>query len=261
MCFVAVSLGIHPEFPLIIAANRDEYFSRPAEPLARWPGWPTVIAGRDLTGGGTWLGLSQTGRFAALTNCRTDTVSAKPGSRSRGTIVKDFLRGTGDLLSDVESGALAGRPDYGGFNLIAGTASKVSILSNAAQFHTSETSGVFVLSNCPPDVQWPKTRIGAERFSALLQSPGKAENLKTALFGFLANPEPMETAADERDDRSGTQPPERVVFVRGSQYGTRASSVVLVNHNQHAAFFERTFDAQGQLVLESVEYLDLGGST
>jgi len=71
----------------------------------------------------------------------------------------------------------------------------------------------------------------------------------------------METAADERDDRSGTQPLERVVFVRGNQYGTRASSVVLVNHNQHAAFFERTFDAQGQLVLETVEYLDLGRST
>lgn len=258
MCFVAVALGIHAEFPLIIAANRDEYFSRPAEPLARWSGSPTVIAGRDLTGGGTWLGLSQEGRFAALTNCRTDTVSAKPGSLSRGTIVKDFLLGTGDVLSDVESGALAGRPDYGGFNLIAGTASKVSILSNAAQFHTSETSGVFVLSNCPPDVQWPKTRIGAERFSALLQSPGKAEKLKAALFGFLANPEPVASAADGRDDSLGTQPLERVIFVRGSQYGTRASSVVLVNHNQHAAFFERTFDAQGRLMLESVEYLDLG---
>tara|TARA_Y100000588_G_scaffold303940_1_gene326587 strand:- start:285 stop:1070 length:786 start_codon:yes stop_codon:yes gene_type:complete len=261
MCFVAVSLGIHPEFPLIIAANRDEYFSRPTEPLARWPGWPTVIAGRDLTGGGTWLGLSQAGRFAALTNCRTDAVSAKPGSLSRGTIVKDFLLGAGDVLSDVESGVLAGRSDYGGFNLIAGTASNVSILSNAAQFHASETSGVFVLSNCPPDVEWPKTQIGAKRFSELLQSQGKGENLESALFGFLANPEPMESAADERDDNPGAQLLERVVFVRGSQYGTRASSVVLVNHNQHAVFFERTFDAQGQLVLESVEYLDFGRST
>jgi uncharacterized protein with NRDE domain len=260
MCFVAVALGIHTEFPLIIAANRDEYFSRPAEPLARWSGRPTVIAGRDLTGGGTWLGLSQEGRFAALTNCRTGTVSAKPGSLSRGTIVKDFLLGAGDVLSNVESGALAGRSDYGGFNLIAGTASKVSILSNAAQFHTSATSGVFVLSNCPPDMEWPKTRIGAKRFSGLLQSPGKTENLKTALFGFLANPKPVESAADGRDESLGTQPPERVVFVRGSQYGTRASSVVLVNRNQHAAFFERTFGAQGQLVLESVEYLDLGRS-
>ena len=90
MCFVAVALGVSKNFPLILAANRDEFFSRPAEPMTRWTENPGIIAGRDLSAGGTWLGLSQEGRFAALTNCGTDTVSRKPGTVSRGMIVRDF---------------------------------------------------------------------------------------------------------------------------------------------------------------------------
>ena len=163
MCFVAVALGISKNFPLILAANRDEIFSRPAEPMTRWVESPSVIAGRDLSAGGTWLGLSQEGRFAALTNSGTATASRNLNAVS-GNDRKDFLLGQPETLRDIETGALADQPGYGGFNLIAGTLSKVSILSNVSSFHRSENSGVFVLSNCPPNIEWPKTRLGAIRF-------------------------------------------------------------------------------------------------
>lgn len=259
MCFVAVALGISKNFPLIVAANRDEVFSRPAEPLTRWTDTPAVIAGRDLSAGGTWLGLSQEGRFAALTNCGTASVSRKPGTLSRGIIVKDFLLGHDDTLRDIESGALADRSDYGGFNLIAGTSSKVSILSNATSFHSSETSGVFVLSNCPPHVQWPKTRVGEIRFSELLgfsERSGGKEGLKNVLFEFLGDSTPVESSTGVSDDSALSNPFERVVFVSGSYYGTRASSVIMVDQHGHAVFYERTFDSHGQLVLETEERLE-----
>ena len=260
MCFVAVALGIRKNFPLILAANRDEVFSRPTEPMTRWTESPSIIAGRDLSAGGTWLGLSQEGRFAALTNCGTATVSKKSGTLSRGMIVKDFLLGQDDILRDIESGALADRSGYGGFNLIAGTPSKVSILSNVSSFHKLETSGVFVLSNCPPHIQWPKTRIGAIRFSEvlrLLDESGGKEELKNSLFDFLVDSTPTESSAEARDDDTLSSRLERVVFVRGTYYGTRSSSVIIVDQHGQATFCERTFDDVGQLVSENEERITL----
>ena len=260
MCFVAVALGISKNFPLVLAANRDEIFSRPAEPMTRWVESPSVIAGRDLSAGGTWLGLSQEGRFAALTNSGTATVSRKPGTVSRGMIVKDFLLGQPDTLRDIETGALADHPGYGGFNLIAGTLSKVSILSNVSSFHRWQNSGVFVLSNCPPNIEWPKTRVGATRFSEMLSvsdTSGAKEALKNSLFEFLADSTPVESSTQARDGDALSSALERVVFVRGSHYGTRASSVILVDQHGQAAFYERTFNGHSQLVLESEERIQI----
>ncbi len=260
MCFVAVALGISKNFPLILAANRDEVFSRPAEPMTRWIESPSVIAGRDLSAGGTWLGLSQEGRFAALTNCGTAAVSRKSGTLSRGMIVKDFLLGQPDTLRDTETGALADQPGYGGFNLIAGTLAKVSILSNVSSFHRSEHSGVFVLSNCPPNIEWPKTRLGAIRFSEVLSlsdTSGGKEELKNSLFDFLADSTPVTPSTEARGDDALSSTLQRVIFVRGSHYGTRASSVIIVDQHGQAAFYERTFNAHSQLALESEERIQI----
>jgi len=260
MCFVAVALGVSKNFPLILAANRDEVFSRPAEPMTRWVESPSVIAGRDLSAGGTWLGLSQEGRFAALTNSGTATASRKPGTLSRGMIVKDFLLGHPDTLRDIETGALAERSGYGGFNLIAGTLSKVSILSNVSSFHRSQSSGVFVLSNCPPNIEWPKTRVGATRFSEVVRfsdTSGGEEELKNSLFEFLADSTPVEPSTEAGDDVALSSTLQRVVFVRGTHYGTRASSVIIVDQHGQAAFHERTFNGHSQLVLENEEHIQI----
>ena len=257
MCFVAVALGVHPDFPLIVAANRDEYFVRPTEPLARWPGSPVVAAGRDLTAGGTWLGLSEDGRFAALTNCRTDTISSAPGTISRGAIVRDFLQGHGAVVDAVASGTLAHQSGYGGFNLIAGTPSKLSILSNATRTFAEETSGVFVLSNCPPQIQWAKTRVGRIRFSETLSPIGDVGDLKDALFQLLADTQPLEAVSDLTHDESPLRLVQNLIFVKGVEYGTRASSVILIDRNWRAAFFERTFDHLGGLAGEKAVHLNL----
>ncbi|HCK76591.1 MAG TPA: hypothetical protein DHW07_05550 [Gammaproteobacteria bacterium] len=257
MCFVAVALGVHPEFPLILAANRDEYFARATEPLACWRTSPAIAAGRDLSAGGTWLGLSQEGRFAALTNCRTKTVSSMPGSKSRGTIVRDFLLGHEVMLEAVATGTLAHHSAYGGFNLIAGTPFRISILSNATKTHTQETSGVFVLSNCPPESQWAKTRVGQGRFSETLSSALSEEDLKDELFLLLSDAQPLEVSSDPSEDDNPLRLVQNLIFVKGVEYGTRASSVILIHRDRHAVFFERTFDNLGGLVAETAVDLNL----
>ena len=241
MCFVAVALRFHPEFPLVVAANRDEYFSRPAELLTRWLSAPTIAAGRDLTAGGTWLGLSVDGRFAALTNCRTESVSSAPGALSRGAIVRDFLLGHEAIVNAVASGALVHQSGYGGFNLIAGTSSKVSILSNATKTYSEESSGVFVLSNCVTQIQWPKVQIGKIRFTETLRSASH----------------PLEAVSSPTQDEDPLRLIQRSIFVKGVEYGTRASSVIVIDHKGCASFFERTFNNGGSRISENVVQLSL----
>ena len=175
-------------------------------------------------------------------------------------IVKDFLLGQPDALRDTETGALADQPGYGGFNLIAGTLSKVSILSNVSSFHRSENSGVFVLSNCPPNIEWPKTRLGAIRFSEVLgpldTSRGR-EELKNSLFELLANSTPVAPSTKALGDDALSSTLQRVIFVKGSRYGTRASSVIIVDQHGQAAFYERTFNGHSQLVLEKEKRIQI----
>jgi uncharacterized protein with NRDE domain len=261
MCFVAVALRFHPEFPLVVAANRDEYFSRPAELLTRWSSAPTIVAGRDLTAGGTWLGLSEDGRFAALTNCRTGSVSSAPGALSRGAIVRDFLLGHDAIVNAVASGALVHQSGYGGFNLIAGTPSKISILSNATKTYSEESSGVFVLSNCVPQIQWPKTRIGKIRFTETVRSAVGIEDLKENLFTLLADSHALEAVSDPTQDDDPPRLIQRLIFVKGVEYGTRASSVIVIDRKGCASFFERTFNSQGSRVSENAVQLNLKRGT
>ena len=257
MCFVAVALGSHPEFPLIVAANRDEYFARPTELLKRWPGSPAVAAGRDLTAGGTWLGLSEDGRFAALTNCRAGTVSSAPGVVSRGAIVRDFLLGNEAVVAAVVNGDLAHQSGYGGFNLIAGTPSKIFILSNATKTWSEESSGVFVLSNCPPQIQWPKTRVGQARFTETISLADGIKDLKENLFALLSDAQPLEAVSATTEGDDPLQLIQSLIFVKGAEYGTRASSVIIINSKGCASFFERTFDRGGSRASENVVHLNL----
>ncbi|MGE4660216.1 MAG: NRDE family protein [Arenicellales bacterium] len=257
MCFVAAALGLHPEFPLIVAANRDEYFVRPTQSLGRWSGSPVIVAGRDLTAGGTWLGLSEDGRFAALTNCRTETVSSKPGALSRGTIVRDFLLGRRNVVDAVANGTLASQSDYGGFNLIAGTINQISILCNATQAFSQATSGCFVLSNIPPQGQWPKIQVGRERFSEAIALTTELDALKNRLFSLLADSRPVEGSSDSPKGESLPEIVQKVIFVRGPDYGTRASTVILIDRKKQAHIFEKTFDNKGCCDGENTVHLEL----
>jgi len=234
MCLIALAWQAHPDYPLLVAANRDEFYARPTAPARFWEDAPDVLAGRDLKEGGTWMGLTRQGRFAALTNVREPGVA--PGRLSRGLLVAGFLNGTGtplDYLADV-----AARGDaFGGFNLIVGDHENLAIYNNRnGQPPRALEPGVHAVSNAELDTPWPKVIKLRAGFAATLPDPGP-EQLLNLLYD--------DTPADDNTlpDTGVGAIMERVLsacFIRSPLYGTRASTVVMVGHKR-ACFIEQTF--------------------
>jgi uncharacterized protein with NRDE domain len=243
MCFIAVAVAVHPSFPFVVAANRDETFDRPAAPLAFWETHPQLAAGRDLFAGGTWLGLTREGRFAALTNCRTENVSPKPGDQSRGILVRDYLLDHLETRTAIDARSIRTLLGYGGFNLVAGTTSKLNLLCNATGFSSVCSQGLMTLSNTPPENQWPKTQQGKIEFSRILKQSPDHGILVARLFDFLRDPRPLSSGLEDSlvHTKEGHQ---RVLFVEGVAYGTRASSVILIDRRGRVTFQERSFDSE-----------------
>jgi uncharacterized protein with NRDE domain len=250
MCFIAVAVAVHPSFPFVVAANRDEIFDRPATPLTFWEAHPQLAAGRDLLGGGTWLGLTREGRFAALTNCRTENVSPKPGDQSRGVLVRDYLLNHLETRTAIDTRSIETLRGYGGFNLIAGTTSELNLLCNATGFSSVCSQGLMTLSNTPPEHQWPKTRQGKIEFSKILEQSPDHGTLVARLFDLLRDPRPLATGSEDSivDSKERHQ---RVLFVEGVAYGTRASTVILIDRRGRVTFQERSFDNEANCFDES----------
>jgi len=166
MCLIAFAWRAHPRSRLIVAANRDEYFGRPAAPAAFWDDHPNVLAGRDLEAGGTWLGVTLDGRFAALTNYR-NPADMKTGAPSRGALVSDFLTGRAapeDYARQLEKRAM----DYNGFSLLVADAQSMFFFSNRGGPATRVAPGVHGLSNHLLDTSWPKVEKAKAKLAALL---------------------------------------------------------------------------------------------
>ena len=204
MCLIAIAHGASPKFPLVIAANRDEFYARPTRPAHAWEDDPRVVGGRDLRAGGSWLALRPGGRFAAITNVRG---AGREGGPSRGGLVTDFVRGDASPLDYAHS--IRGE-EYAGFHLIVGDGEIVH-LSNAGVIGTIE--GVFAISNAPPGAEWEKTTIARDFLSDALKRNDDDEALANDLLHFLSTP------------RGG--PIEREIFVRTPVYGTRSSTVIV----------------------------------
>jgi len=153
MCLIIIAIDIHPQYPLVIAANRDEYYHRPTAPLAFWDDMPDVLAGRDLAGGGTWLGISRTGRLAAVTNYR-DPAHQDPEARSRGLLITHFLAGS--IPADVYfKNLIDAGENYNGFNLVAGDMGRLWWMSNISKEIKKLTPGISGISNRLLDTPWP----------------------------------------------------------------------------------------------------------
>jgi uncharacterized protein with NRDE domain len=238
MCLIVVGLDAAARYPFLVAANRDEQHARPAEAAAWWP--QRVLGGRDLTAGGTWLAVDARGRFAAVTNIRDAQRPA--GLRSRGSLVADFL------LEDVPAARYAERAvrdglRFGAFNLLLFDGRELHFASNrtaAARLG----AGLHAFSNAPPGTEWPKTSSALTGAEQLLPDPAPLE----PLFELLA-----------RRDHSGPAElrHQRTHFVVGPTYGTRCSTIVLVDSRGELTFAERTFDATGTLVGERRESFEL----
>lgn len=249
MCIILFAYRAHPRYRLILAANRDEDYARPTARAAFWEDEAEILAGRDLERGGTWLGVTERGRFAAVTNFR-DASAQKKEATSRGQLVSDFLRGVvspANYLAEVAAASDA----YNGFNLIAGDARTLCYHSNRAPGVKDLEPGVYGLSNHLLDTPWPKVLKGKHALSALVNEG--AEVSREALFEILADDA---RAEDARLPQTGISLEyERAlspVFIRTPVYGTRSSTLLLIESDDSITFIERTFEAAGVRATDAV---------
>lgn len=221
MCLTVFAYQTDPEYPLIFASNRDEFYDRPAQHATFWYDYPTLLAGRDLKAGGTWLGLTKDHRFAAITNYR-DMTSTKKDAPSRGDIVTNYL--TSDKPAPVFLDELHRRADlYNGFNLIAGTTDKLWYYSNQKKVVEEIEPGIHTLSNAFLNTPWPKTEKAKRFFTNILDSDRSNEKL----FEILRD---KERFPNHLLPSTGLSPDmERVVssiFITSENYGTRCSTII-----------------------------------
>ena len=243
MCLILLAFDSHPDYSLIVAANRDEFYDRPTAPAEFWPDAPHVLAGRDLQAGGTWLGIDRSGRFAAVTNYRQGT-REPTAARSRGHLVSGFLTSEAapiEYLRQVERD----RGRYNGFNLLVGDPGSLGYCSNRGGTPRMVNPGVYGLSNHLLDTAWPKVVTGKSALEALVRQ-SQAE-LVHELFDLLAD---RTRPADDLLPRTGiTGEWERLLssaFIASETYGTRSSTVVLVGRDGGIVFVERSFGAAGK---------------
>jgi uncharacterized protein with NRDE domain len=244
MCLIAFALDAHPAYRLVVAANRDEFYARPTAPAAWWGDAPGVLAGRDLREGGTWMGVTRTGRFAAVTNYRDPGLAQKAGAPSRGALVADFLRGSGDAESYLRQ--LQERTtEYNGFNLLAGDEGGLFYLSNRAEGVRRLEPGVYGLSNALLDTPWPKVlRARSAMADALAVADG--DGWDAMLWEALADR--VIAADDSLPDTGVGAERERLLsppFIRTEVYGTRASTVLTIARDGAVRLVERSV-APGQ---------------
>lgn len=243
MCLILFAHRIHADYPLVLAANRDENYARPTQPAGFWDDTPRIYAGRDLEVGGTWLGINRAGAFGAVTNFR-DGNAARHSTRSRGELVADYLRA--DQLPAAyirEIGTRAG--EYNGFNLLVGNPGEMHWLSNRSTAPAIVAPGVHGLSNHLLDTPWPKVELGKQRLAALLDR--RKDELTEGLFELLAE---RTLAPDDSLPQTGVGlARERVLspaFIASTVYGTRASTVLLIDKRGNVTFIERSYTAGGE---------------
>ena len=253
MCLAVIALDAHHRYALVVAANRDEYHARPAAAAAWWDA--TLLAGRDLEAGGTWLGVTRAGRFALLTNVR-EPHRIDRDAPSRGTLVPAVLTDPspvpGALATARERGAR-----HNGFNLIAGSADTAAWTSNRAERVVELAPGVHGLSNALLDAPWPKVVRTEAAVSAWLAA---TRDDPEPLFDALAD---RATAPDTALPSTGVQLDwERRLsapFIVSEGYGTRSSTVVTIDRAGHVNFIERSFDPSGRRCGEVVYRFDVAG--
>ncbi|KAB7709114.1 hypothetical protein F9802_03105 [Bacillus aerolatus] len=248
MCLINFHFQQHEKYKLVVAANRDEFFNRPTQKAHFWEDEPGILAGRDLEKMGTWLGISKTGRFAALTNFRDPSEKAE-GKRSRGELVRSFLT---DAISPEQfmHELKKQKDEYPGFNLLAGTGEKLWCYNNRQNDLQSVAPGTHSLSNALLNSPWPKSEKGKARLDECLHN--EADDLADCLFSFLQD---TKVAADEDLPTTGVSLEwERKLsplFIAGEDYGTRSSTVLLIDRLNNVSFAERTY-LQGSLAAEKV---------
>ncbi len=256
MCLLFFAYDCHPTYSLILAANRDEYYNRPTAAAHFWETNPGVLAGRDLQMLGTWMGITRSGHFAALTNFR-DPSAQIIGPESRGRLVSNFLC----LNESPEKYMLEvakKRTLYNPFNLIVGDSSKLLYLNKQSTKALEIKPGIYGLSNHFLDTPWPKVQKSKQALANCIENKTVID--PQGLFEILAD---TELAQDHELPKTGiSHELERFlssIYIQGADYGTRSSTVLLIDRNHHVIYREKSYEpGQGQCVEVNHEFdLDL----
>ncbi len=236
MCLIVFAWQSHAQFPLILVANRDEYYRRPSAGAHFWEENPAILGGRDLQAGGTWLGVRRDGRWTAVTNYREGEAATAP--QSRGELTRQFLLAEASA-ADYAVEAIHDGDLYGGFNLLLGDDEQLLYCSNRQPHPIHLEPGIYSLSNHLLDSPWPKAIHAREALAALICTPNPEPE---ALLSCLQRDTPY---ADELLPNTGVgielerllSPP----FIRSENYGTRSTTVLMKNLEGDISLLEQNY--------------------
>jgi uncharacterized protein with NRDE domain len=238
MCLIFFAINHHPDYKLIIAANRDEFYQRNTAPAHFWNDNPNILGGRDLEAAGTWMAMSKTGKISMVTNYR-DPANINPKAPSRGQLVSDYLTNgaaPNDYLEQLAPKAAL----YNGYNLLVGYPDELWYHSNYGNEIQRLSSGVYGLSNHLLDTPWPKVTRGKEKFRKAITSDSiTPEDLFQLLYD-------EQRASDQQlpDTGIGLERERALssMFIKTNGYGTRCSTVITISQNNEVTFAERVYD-------------------
>lgn len=237
MCLILFSINEHPDYKLVIAANRDEFYNRQTAAAAFWNDHPDLLAGRDLEAGGTWMGITRSGRISMLTNYR-DPKNISPTAPSRGHLVSNFLVGNIDAEQYMQA-VLPDASRYNGFNLVVGNTDHLWYLSNYQQGMYRIGPGIHGLSNHLLDSPWPKVERGTAQLKKLLETKFTVDQLFELLYDdhIAADNLLPDTGIGVDRERALSS-----MFIKTNGYGSRCSTVILIDRNDRVQFAERVYD-------------------
>lgn len=238
MCLILWANDYHSKYKLVVAANRDEFYSRPTLPASFWPENPSILAGQDLKAGGTWMGITTRGRFATLTNYR-DPKNINPHAPSRGKLVQKYLESSLPTEEYMQNLLLEGGK-FNGFNLLAGTWADLYYFSNREMLVQKVEKGVHGLSNSLIDVPWPKVSKGIQAMKQCLKAP--EPDIKRLFDMMLDREMPDDSELPSTGVGIELERMLAPLFVESKDYGTRTTSVLLIDNNNYTRFWERSFN-------------------
>lgn len=236
MCLFVFAWKAHPNYPLIVAANRDEFYDRPTAPAHWWQPEAKVLGGRDLQAGGSWMAMSKLGRFAAVTNYR-DPANIRPDAKSRGALPVDFVIGK-EAPEAFMQGIEPHSTYYNGFNMLACDLRQMAYFSNYENKIRPLRPGIYGLSNALLDTPWPKVQRARQKFAELVQKPFEITDLLEIMTDnhlFSDNELPSTGVSLEWERQLSA------ICIRTPHYGTCSTTAMTVDLSGNVQFAERSY--------------------
>ncbi|HET9033910.1 MAG TPA: NRDE family protein [Dokdonella sp.] len=240
MCILLIAIDAMPDWPLLLLGNRDEFHARPTATAEPWRGAADCLGGLDLQAGGSWLAQRNDGRFASVTNLRSGIPASAP--KSRGALVREFVVGN-ESAAQFGQCVLDQIDEYGPFNLVFGDRQSVWLIDGGSASLQRLEPGIHVVGNGPFDSAWPKVERLRTRFTKAIRSGDRDDSSLLSLLADTSQPDDTDlpdTGVGENLERLLAP-----IFIRGEQYGTRASSLVLQHEDGSVFFRERSFGPMG----------------